>query len=199
VFAKSIVPGATAWDVGANAGYYTVMLSRAVGPSGRVVSFEPFPENLRNLTDHVTWNAGHNTTVVASAVGEQAGLASFQRGASNSMGKVGSGPSSLMVPVITIDQCIHEFGLPSPTFVKMDIEGAEGSALRGAKVLLKNQRSTWFISLHGERAARETEQVLRDSGYHLFHLDGRIISERLTKEDDEIVATTAAGFGKWSS
>jgi hypothetical protein len=101
-----------------------------------------------------------------------------------------------MVPVVTIDSCLLEGGLPTPELVKMDIEGAEGPALRGASSLLKNQRSMWFISLHGEQAARETEQVLRDSGYRLFHLDGRVITERLTKDNDEIVATTATGFGR---
>jgi FkbM family methyltransferase len=187
--------GMTAWDVGANAGYYTLLFSTAVGAAGRVVSFEPFPENLLNLLDHVRWNSAHNTAVVGAALGDRTGLIGFRPGPSNSQGQISSETSTLMVPVVEIDRCIADFGLPAPDVVKMDIEGAEGMALAGAGTLLRNRRSTWFISLHGKQACSETEAILRDFGYSLFRLDGRLISERLTKNDDDIVATTRNGLG----
>src|SRR5919199_5361377 len=46
-------PGTTAIDVGANVGVYSVVLARAVGPTGRVLAFEPAPENARRLAENV--------------------------------------------------------------------------------------------------------------------------------------------------
>jgi hypothetical protein len=47
-------PGWTFWDIGASIGFYTVFLARAVGPAGRVIAFEPHPDNLNARKG--TWN-----------------------------------------------------------------------------------------------------------------------------------------------
>jgi FkbM family methyltransferase len=192
---RFLAEGMSVWDVGANAGYYTLMFSRAVGPTGEVVAIEPFPANLSNLIDHVAWNAVGNTTVVAAAVGSRAGLAGFEPGPSNSMGQTKVERCPLMVPLLELDRLHEELGFRRPQVVKMDIEGAEVAALSAARSLLRNQAVAWFISLHGEEATRGTERILRDSGYSLFQVDGTPLVKSLADAGvDEIVATTREGF-----
>lgn len=187
--ARRISTGMTVYDVGANAGYYTLLLSRLVGPTGRVYAFEPLPANLVNLIDHVSLNHCSNTRIVSAAVSDQTGLAGFKIGVSNAVGQLSLSQETLMVPTVRMDDSIAVDHCAEPSVIKMDIEGAEAAALRGAASLLRGRKATWFIALHGAEAKRGCETVLRDFGYRLAALDGSPIKGRLDAWDgDEIIA-----------
>ena len=113
-------PGMTVFDVGANAGFYTLAFSRLVGDSGHVWAFEPLPENIRNLQRHVEINTLRNVTVVAAAVSKQAGTAAFQPARSNSMGRLAD-EGEISVRTVSIDETCQ--GSTFPHLVKMDVEG----------------------------------------------------------------------------
>lgn len=68
--------GTAVWDVGANVGAMTLILSRLVGPSGQVVAFEPGPTNVRALRRHVGRRS--NVEVVEAAVSASTGQAFLQ-------------------------------------------------------------------------------------------------------------------------
>lgn len=189
---RFVKPGMVAYDIGANAGYYTLLLSHLVGPSGRVYAFEPLPESLVNLTHHVRVNDVRNCEVVAAAVSDRSGLAGFRTAESNSMGSLVDGEAPLRVPTVTIDQLVDEAGFEPPDIVKMDIEGAEAMALAGAREVLGSRASNWFIALHGEAPARATASALLSAGFNLFDLDGKPIDEDSAATLSEIYATKAA-------
>jgi FkbM family methyltransferase len=186
-----VKPGMVAYDVGANAGYYTLLLSRLVGPSGRVYAFEPLPENLVNLTHHVHVNGLRNCVVVEAAVSDKSGLAAFQPAASNSMGSLVEGDAMLRVPTVTIDSLVEMAGFLPPDFVKMDIEGAEVLALAGSQTVLGLRASTWFIALHGPAPARATAEALLRIGFDVFDLDGKAVDAESAAALSEIYAANS--------
>lgn len=189
LLSRHVRPGMVAYDIGANAGYYTLLLSRLVGPSGRVYAFEPLPENLVNLLHHVTVNGLANCELVAAAVSDGNGLAGFQVAASNSMGSITQGPAQLRVPTVSLDALTAGLGLPPPDFVKMDVEGAEGGVLAGATRLLGECDGAWFVALHGEEPARASAAILRQHGYRVHALSGTEVDEASAAHLDEIYAT----------
>lgn len=182
-----VQPGMVAYDVGANAGYYTLLLSRLVGPSGRVYALEPLPENLVHLRHHLSVNRLTNCRVVAAAASDRTGLAAFRAARSNAMGSIAAGDAPLHVPTVSLDD-LAAWGLPRPDFVKMDVEGAEGLVLAGAQGLLREHRCVWFVALHGEEPARASLALLRGSGHRVRDLVGADVSEASTGLVDEVYA-----------
>ncbi len=74
---KFVRPGMIAYDVGAQAGFYTLILSRLVGDQGRVFAFEPNARELTYLIRHVSLNRLRNVEIVQAAVGEKTGTVPF--------------------------------------------------------------------------------------------------------------------------
>jgi len=132
-------PGFIVCDVGANIGTYTVPLARLVGPAGRVVSFEPNRSTCACLRQNVRQNTLANVTVLRAAVGEHAGHANLVVTETN-FGEVHLAPANrpagtggARVVVTTLDAELARLGLPRVDFIKIDVEGYELAALRGAK------------------------------------------------------------------
>ena len=150
-------PGMVAFDVGANAGYFTLLLSRASGQQGKVFAFEPDPSNLATLRHNLQINWIENVSVVPLAVTNRDGDAAFDCAAS--MGRITSNGSTL-VRTTRLDQ------FPSPDLIKMDIEGGEAVALRGAQRILSERRTKWFIELHGDQA-KPSIDLLHANGYRV--------------------------------
>ncbi len=80
--------GMTVFDIGAHAGFYTLLLSRAVGDSGKVFAFEPWPANVTDCLAHVRMNHLGNVVVVPRPWASTTGLASFASGESSSTGRL---------------------------------------------------------------------------------------------------------------
>lgn len=169
--ARFIRPGMTVYDVGAQAGFYTLMFSRLVGDRGRVIAFEPCPYEARHLLDHVRMNALANVTVIEAAVSDQAGLAGFtfdRPRTENALGETAG--ASFQVPTVSLDQICA--AMPAPDLVKIDVEGAEAAVLTGASHMLRCHRPTVFVALHSPEQRRLCAMRLRESGYAIKCLDG---------------------------
>jgi FkbM family methyltransferase len=186
-----VKPGMVVYDVGANAGFYTLLFARLAGPSGSVFAIEPFAENLVNLIDHVAMNGIGNCRVIQAAVARTRGIAAFSPGASRSTGAIGApgAGSAILVPTVSLDGMVDELGYPAPDLVKMDIEGGESDALAGAAALLEKGNAIWFIALHGDDQKRRCQRLLLEAGYALHTVAGDLIREPLDSlAVDEIYA-----------
>jgi FkbM family methyltransferase len=140
--------GQTVVDVGANIGYYTVIMSRLVGPQGRVVAFEPEPANLALLKKNLELNDIHNVTVMEQAVAERCSRGHLYLSPDNlgdhRLLDAAGGRKSLPVDIVSLDSCPHLDG-SAVDFVKIDTQGAELSVLNGMAGLIENNREALSI------------------------------------------------------
>ena len=182
---RELKAGDVVYDVGANAGFFTLIAARLVGPAGRVVAFDPAPENCQSIREQVALNGfDAYATAVQKAVGGSVGRATFSFAASGSpMGHLGgaaSGEHSVEVEVTTLDAAAEAHG--PPTFIKLDVEGAEGEALAGAARLLTSggARPRWLIELHNPECEASVKRQLSATGYRFFDLAGDAVASGAT-------------------
>jgi FkbM family methyltransferase len=164
LFRERIWPGAIVFDVGANVGFFTLLASKLAGDSGRVYAFEPLPRNLNFLERHVQINELANVHVEALAVAATSGDAHFRIAQHASMGGLAEG-GDLRVVTTSLDDLIASGRVKRPDFIKMDIEGAESDALRGAARLLANGPLTIALSTHGWQQHENCRAILTEAGF----------------------------------
>ncbi len=186
--AKIVRAGMVAWDVGANAGYYTLAFSRLAGNAGRVFAFEPFAGNVHYLLRHIELNGRANVTVVQAALDRQSGLAGFQIGAGGELGHLTDKDSSYVVPTLAPDDFIGRRPAAMPDLIKIDVEGAESAVLQGAAQLLSGRGPEILLALHGGEQKQKCFQILVAHRYQVFDLAGHeLMAENFAA--DEIYAT----------
>ena len=136
--------GEVAFDIGANIGWYSVLLSRLSAPDARIFAFEPDPECYRLLLRNLRANGASNVTAFNVALGERVGTAKLHRYKSSNNGRhtLLAGDTSggvVHVPVDTLSAFWerHELGDRPIRLLKVDVEGFEYFVLRGAGALLE--------------------------------------------------------------
>lgn len=181
---KLVRRGMVVWDVGANAGFYTLAFARLVGDAGRVYAFEPFAENTNNLLKHVRLNRLSNATVIQAALGANTGLVGFCVAHSNSMGHISEQENSYLVPSSTVDEFLARHPEACPDLLKIDIEGAEAGLLSGAAQFLRQSAPEIILALHGQDQSRKCTELLTSLGYSLYYLDGSAVNEAPLRSDE---------------
>lgn len=162
--ARKLAPSVgVCWDIGANVGLYTLLLSRY---SMHVFAFEPLPRNIWYLARTLEVNGVTNATIVPCAVSDFVGLSAFQEGANSAEGRLDN-EGRQPVAVISGDAFASTYGVV-PSLVKIDVEGGELSVLKGANKLLLNHKPTIFLSTHGESRKVDCFSFLRNVGYSQF-------------------------------
>lgn len=181
---KHVKPCMTVFDIGANAGFYTLVFSRLVGGGGRVIAFEPDSDNMCLLRKHVALNKLENVSVVQAAASDTAALVGFSLtgGATGRLEK----NSSYLVPTLRLDELLADDSLPSPDVIKMDVEGAEVMVLRGAKDFIAKKTCSWIVALHGDEAKHGSLGIFSEAGYLLQDLQGHTIDPKSFSSDEFI-------------
>jgi FkbM family methyltransferase len=175
-FASCIQPGDTVFDIGAQAGYFSLVAARLVGSQGRVVAFEPFPKNIDFIKAHCQLNSCDNISLLDVAVGGSKGTRTFQS-ANALMGHIVESTSAtssasdtegaLSVNVVTLDELPAGYQTLRPNVMKIDTEGMEYWVLQGGKTLIENCRPILFIATHGGINQKRTLQLLEDWNYEV--------------------------------
>ncbi len=180
---RFVRPGMTVYDIGAQAGFYSLFFSHLVGATGKVYAFEPCAYEARYLLDHIRLNNTPNIRVIQAALSERSGLAAmtFDRGQTQNALSDRS-DALLQVPAYSLD----DLRLPPPALIKMDVEGAESAVLEGARRTLRDHRPVVFVALHGVEQRHRCIELLLQVGYRLYELDGKPLTD--ASETDEIYA-----------
>ena len=184
--------GDTFVDVGAFVGLYAVACAKRVGPRGKVVAFEPNPENLRSLREHVVLNGVEDRVEIRNeAVGAAPGTTQIVLNGIES--RIASGDSAgFAVPLVTLDLALPEAAVH---VLKVDVEGFEEHVIAGARSLLTapgRRPRAIFVEVHpfAWQSAGTTSasmlQILRECGYRAETLEGQPVSAII--EYGEIVA-----------
>lgn len=174
-------PGMTVLDVGAHHGLYSLLASRHVGQTGKVVAFEPSPRERRRLMRHLHLNACRNVTVQPYALAAESGVADFfvvegSQDWCNSLRPpaVEQRTSKIHVEVRRADDVIEDLEVQRVDFIKLDVEGAELHFLRGAVRVLWDMRPAILAEVQDCRtqawgyAAREIIEFLQRLRYRCF-------------------------------
>jgi FkbM family methyltransferase len=180
---RLLQPGMTVIDAGAHHGLYTLLASRKLGRSGRVLAFEPSARERVRLEKNLRINACRNVTVRAVALGAAEGTADLfvvdgNQDCFNSLRPpaIDAQTRSVPVQVTSLDESVREAGIVRANFLKLDIEGGELEALRGAQKLLSEQRPVAMIEVQDVRtkpwgyAAREIIDFMRERGYDWYRV-----------------------------
>lgn len=177
VFAGILRPGMVVYDIGANVGFYSMIAARLVGAGGQVRCFEPLSRNARGILHNASLNGFGHVHVNQIAVGAHDGLVGFSLssfatfGRFSELGAPDGHTGNTSVPVRSLDSLISS-GLPSPDFIKLDVEGAETDVLAGASDTVANARPVMLIELHGTNAP--VASLLETYGYDVHVLGSRI-------------------------
>ena len=166
---KFVHRGDTVYDVGANLGYFALSLSKQVGPSGKVAAFEPVPQNLQLLRENIEHNQLTNIEVFDVAVSDEDGQAEIRIPDNLAMASLvwhtqNRACIQHAARTIAIDNLVQTGRLPLPTFVKIDVEGAEALVVRGMRRTIASAKPVLFIEC-SDSGREETWRLLSDCGY----------------------------------
>lgn len=161
---KHLVPGSTFLDLGANEGFFAVIASKLVGPTGRVVAVEPQSRLGPIILKNLTLNECANCTIVQAAASDHTGeltihLAPTTNTGSTSVFHVSKYPvEKEIVSCFTLSDLLNQLGVAKFDLVKVDIEGAEYSVFMAAKEVLLSGRLTRIeLEFHSD--------ILRKQGF----------------------------------
>ncbi len=191
--------GEVVFDVGANAGYFTLLLSELVGEAGTVVAFEPVGAQAALLRRSIELNRLRNVTVCENAVADGDGELALTLDRVNS-GLASLSPRNVLAPGgtvrvrgLTLDGYSRVTGL-YPGLLKIDVQGAEMKVLRGAAGQL--DRDVRIILEYWPRGIRHLGDdpsglygLLREHGFEVCRIE----------EDSRVSALDAAAFARLTS
>ena len=169
-------PGDLVFDAGAHCGVSTYRFAQMVGPTGKVIAFEPDPENYKLLVQNIERHGLGNVTAIQAAIAGEGGRLRF-----NSEGTIGSAlvselrresiGSIVEVEAITLGDAFERWGVPR--FCKIDIEGAEIEVVRRSAEVLRGKQIQFAIDTNhpqanGRLTDGEIEAMFRNYGYDVL-------------------------------
>ena len=197
-------PGDTFVDIGAHVGYFSMLASQLVGPTGAVYSFEPEISNYSHLLEHIEVNGVSNVRPMHMAVGAAPAIAEFFVNADNDGGhalwEVGrhpfnersrQSPVTRKVFVTSLDHIFEGRDMRTLKAIKIDAEGAEFAILVGARELLRRHRVPFIvaeINRFGLESMGASERVVRETmtalGYETYLFQpGQSFIQRLQPDE----------------
>jgi FkbM family methyltransferase len=164
-FAGMLRSDAVFYDIGANVGYYSIIAAPRLR---QVFAFEPFSENVTFLRKHFHLNRFTNCNIVESAVGNIDGTVGFMVGDTNCEGRVIS-DGAFRVRSLRLDTFIQTN--PPPDVIKIDVEGAELTALLGATQMLSKYHPVIFLATHSDELDGDCRSFLVENGYRIEEIE----------------------------
>jgi len=193
--ASLLRPGDNVIDVGANVGSVTCAAAAAVGPTGTVVAIEAHPRTAACLRRNVRLNDFQNVTVIQTAVDERPGIVQFESRSADDKNAIAPDSRGISVAANRIDSL--DLGAARYRLLKIDIEGYELPALRGATDVLARVDAIWFecgrrLTARFGYKPRDVLAFLRGQGFRIFRARQSVMVEIDNIDDEEVVDLFAA-------
>ncbi|MFE9120978.1 FkbM family methyltransferase [Streptomyces sp. NPDC007172] len=181
---QRLKPGDTFIDVGANVGVFSVLGSRLVGGAGQVVAIEASPTFHRRLLRNAALNHCDNLRAINTAVSDGHRTLTFVLAGSHNMGANsivpydGPAESTFEMEAVPLSELLEPDEVAGARVIKIDVEGAEGSVVRGLAPLLDDLRQDVEIAVEvtPDRMAQlgdcvhELLAIMREHGFHAYRL-----------------------------
>lgn len=164
-FASFVREGDVVYDLGANVGFYSLLVARLAGKTGTIFSFEPFPRNIFYINRHIALNNIKNIKIIEAAVASKNGEGFFTSSESPSAGMISRQESDIKIKIISLDSMLEGGHVLPPDVIKMDIEGAEYEALLGGEGLLKKYMPVIIFATHSPELRISCINFLKGIGY----------------------------------
>ena len=200
---KLLSPGKVFIDAGANFGIYTAMASKAVSEAGRVISFEPSARAYPVLRQNIEINGLKNVLALPTAVSDKAGRALLYHHSavgSDALARDSTfDPNSYAQEIETesLDDVLRRTSVKRVDVIKMDVQGAEELALRGANEVIRSMRPAVMFEFHPEGAMSlglEPDgawKFLKAHGYSFLNVDQQGTATRLLSPPETIANVVA--------
>jgi FkbM family methyltransferase len=165
-------PGDHVLDLGANIGFHSLALARAVGPDGKVTAVEPQRFCFQLLCANVTANQLTTVDCLRAAVGEASGTCDVPRIDPSAQHNAGAVTVSLdgattlavdKVPLISVD----DLSLARCNFIKIDTEGFEVHVVLGARNTIATHQPVLYIEVHDTEKVRQLTDIFTPLNYRL--------------------------------
>jgi FkbM family methyltransferase len=173
VLASEAGRGKICYDVGGHRGFMAGVM--ALNGAREVHCFEPNPANIGQIGQLLTLNPQLPIKLHRCAVGSEDAEVDFEVMPDTAMGKLSNsnfqhdrgGTTRMTVQVNRLDTLIESAALPPAGLVKIDIEGAELDALRGAERLVETHKPVFLIEVHTHSLFEACSEWLRARRYTL--------------------------------
>ena len=169
-----VSPGDVVFDIGANVGYFTLSCSKLVGEKGKIYSFEAIPKTAEILEKNCLLNSLKNITLYKKAVSDKKEKLTFlipDHGKNHTMASMVWHKEDCSVKKVSVDSIVIDYNSDlsklSPSFIKIDVEGAEAFVLKGMKSMLQNNSPIIFIEC-SEAGRKESWSLLKSFGYTCY-------------------------------
>lgn len=185
----------TLLDIGANKGVYSIYMSRAAGPAGKLIAFEAQPELGSHLNSVKESFKLDNMTLVNQGLSCEPGVLTMRRdkagsGMASFHNELGAGLDELEIPVIRLDDYLQEHNVGPIDFIKCDVEGHELPVFQGGAHMLERDHPTLLFECHDTEAdSGELFGFLTSLGYdgYFFHVTPDDHASLLNKGRCELV------------
>jgi len=205
LFRASLKPGMVLMDVGANIGYYSLSAASQTQDQATIYAFEPEPGVLASLRDNIALNSFKSIKPFDRALADKRGVLRLNVDQAN-MGKHslvqadGGNSRQIEIQTLTMDEFVREQGISRVDLIKIDVEGAEGMVLAGARETIAKYGPVIFMEYTPDwlkRAGTDTERLFADFtalGYHIDLIETR---ERCCKRVDYAELERLRTSTKW--
>lgn len=164
-FRKYVSPGSIVFDVGAHVGFHSMFCGLLVGPTGKVVAFEPNPISRSSLEGQIRVNSNLPVEVVPYALGDAVGIADFDATLGYQSRLMPTGKSK--VEVRTLDSLVPG-DLPVPNVIKIDVEGEEENVLRGSLKTISTYRPIVLCDYNDHKTLTCVSRILLPLDYEIL-------------------------------
>ena len=162
----SLMPGDVVIDAGANLGLFSIFAAKKIGKSGTVYAFEPVKKICNFLQESIDINnVSDNVPIIQSALGDKNGNLTLSCGdIGSSSGVIHRSDKEIIVSQMTLDDFIFQKKLNKVDFIKMDIEGMERNALKGAqKTIAKFKPKLAICTYHLPDDPQVLPQIIQEA------------------------------------
>ena len=166
--------GDTVVDAGAYNGHVSILLSKLVGSSGRVISFEPDPSNRALCSLNMILNGSKNITLIDKGLWTEDKVLEFNSNNSvaSSVYYEAEDAHKIQIGVTSLDLFFQRHKLDVCHYIKMNIEGSEIMALKGATEILTKYKPALTITtdhiVDGKQTTEPVEQILNQHHYKVW-------------------------------